>query len=147
MTRPFRMRYGADLHNNRGINCDPPINDSDVANKIWTEEQIAAQSRLRGVFYPDFDGQQTPDPDLNQFTPNVDIFTADYWITALSGRAGAGPTALQELSADDRVVANVSTGGDLDLAWRVQRFNDFLIIYATAPVNSQIKGRIRAVTE
>jgi len=111
VTRPFRMRYGADLHNNRGINCDPPIDDSDVANKIWTEEQIAAQSRLRGVFYPDFDGQENPDPDLDQFTPNVDIFTADYWITALSGRAASGPTALQELSADDRVVANVSNGG------------------------------------
>ena len=39
------------------------------------------------------------------------------------------------------------TGGDLDLAWRVQRLGDFLIIYATAPVDSQIKGRIRAITE
>ena len=39
------------------------------------------------------------------------------------------------------------TGGDLDLAWRVSRVGNQLVIYATSPVDAQIKGRIRKVTE
>jgi len=64
-----------------------------------------------------------------------------------AGSFNTAATALLD-DAEFSVAAELfGTGGDLDLAWRVQRFNDLLIIYATAPVNSQIKGRTRAVTE
>ena len=64
-----------------------------------------------------------------------------------AGSFNTAATALLD-DAEFTVAAELfGTGGDLDLAWRVQRVGDFLVIFATAPVDSQIKGRIRAVTE
>ena len=109
--RPFRAIAGFDAHGQRGINLATPIFDTDFAQKLWTEEQIAAQSRLRGTYLPDSDGQETPAPDLTALIPGVDVLTADYWVTELSGRSATGPFARVELNADDRLVARVSPGG------------------------------------
>ena len=111
MTRPFRGKYGLDSNANRVLNVAAPIEDTDAANKLFTEEQIAAQSRLQGTYLPDSDGLENPDIDLDALAPGVDVLTADYWITARSGRANSGPFERINLNSDDRLVANVSDGG------------------------------------
>jgi hypothetical protein len=111
VTRPFRGKYGLDSNSERVINVAAPIEDTDAANKLFTEEQIAAQSRLQGTYEPDSDGLENPDIDLDALAPGVDVLTADYWITARSGRANSGPFERVNLNSDDRLVANVSDGG------------------------------------
>ena len=109
--RPFRALAGFDSHGERGINLAAPVDPTDFAQKQWTEEMIAAQSRLRGTYRPDSDGLETPLPDLTALIPDVDVLSADYWITDISGRSATGPYARVELNADDRLVAKVSNGG------------------------------------
>jgi hypothetical protein len=111
MTRPFRATFGFDAHFQRGINLAPPQFDTDFANRLWVEEAIAAQSRLRGTYLPDSDGLQNPAPDLSALVPNVDVLTADYWVTALAGRSSTGPYALVDLNSDDRLIATNTTSG------------------------------------
>ena len=101
------MRYGGDFHDERGINLADPIADDDAANKLWTEEQIAAQSRLKGTYTPDTDGLGTPLPDLDALVAGVDVLTADFWTVDLSGRPQSGPFEVVDLNADDRLVANI----------------------------------------
>jgi len=107
--KPFKMRFGPDFANNRGINCINPLDPTDVANRRWVEQQIAAASRLRGFYTPDIDSFGTDDPDLSQET-GATTSTGDFWRVDAVGVPTRGPYTHLNLSAGDVLTARRGSG-------------------------------------
>ncbi len=124
MVRPFRVRYGLDLHDQKGINCADPQDEKDVANKTWTEQRIADGSRYRGEYDPDDNGEgDTVFPPLRTYqigvptpaTPNR-AQTADYWIVSRSAQNRDDIFKYRTLTTGDRITA-LESDSAVQFAW------------------------------